>query len=46
MQVIRTKLPKARRPVAFVFLVSCVAVLANRAREVGICDGGLFEAKK
>lgn len=32
--------------VAFVFLVSCVAVLANRAREVRFSDGGLFEAKK
>lgn len=29
-----------------VFLVSCVAVLANCVPEVGFADGGLFEAKE
>lgn len=29
-----------------VFLVSCVAVLANCGPEVGFADGGLFEAKE
>jgi hypothetical protein len=46
MQVIRAQLYRRREAFNPVFLVSCVAVLANCEPEVRFTDGGLFAAKE